>query len=46
MDTDALIMELTAERDRIEAAIKLLSGSGTPQKLGCYQEKGGLDHRV
>jgi hypothetical protein len=29
MDTNELIKELTAERDRIDAAIKLLSGLGS-----------------
>jgi hypothetical protein len=32
MDTNELIRQLTEERDRIDAAIKLLSGSDAPTK--------------
>ena len=32
MDTTNIIKQLTAERDRIDAAIKLLSGSDAPIK--------------
>jgi hypothetical protein len=32
MDTNELIQQLTAERDRIDAVIKLLSGMDTPTK--------------
>jgi hypothetical protein len=33
MDTQQILAQLIAERDRIDAAIKLLSGSGTSTKV-------------
>ena len=34
MDTNGIIKQLTAERDRIDASIKLLSGIGTAAPTG------------